>query len=201
MKMAFQQQAFTLFEMVVAVAIFAVMGAIAYPGITELAKTGQVVGESNQRISELQFAISYFTRDWMQVSNRKVRNRYGDEESSVFIENNNTISFTRGGRSNLLQQKRSRLQRVRYSLIEKELVREYWQSLDQGIAEEPLTVVLLKNVEVFQVSLIDGTEKKIENWPTVDLVGTGTPIALLIEVELSDLGTIQRILEVPGGVL
>ncbi len=200
MKRNFHQHAFTLFEMVVAVAIFAVMGAIAYPGISELAKTGQVVGESNRRISELQFAITYFSRDWMQVSNRKIRNRYGDEESNILIEDN-TITFTRGGRSNLLQQKRSRLQRVRYSLVEGELVREHWQSLDQGIAEEPLKAVLLKNIEAFQISFIDGSEKKIENWPGIGLVGTGTPIALLFEVELTDLGAIRRILEVPGGVI
>ncbi len=200
MKRNFHQHAFTLFEMVVAVAIFAVMGAIAYPGISQLAKTGQVVGESNQRVSELQFAVAYFGRDWMQVSNRKVRNRYGDEESNILIEDN-TITFTRGGRSNLLHQKRSRLQRVRYSLVESELVREHWQSLDQGIAEEPLKAVLLKNVEDLQISFIDSSEKKIETWPGIDLVGTGTPIALLFEVELADFGTIRRILEVPGGVI
>ncbi|MCP3689853.1 MAG: type II secretion system minor pseudopilin GspJ [Gammaproteobacteria bacterium] len=195
-----KQQAFTLFEMVVAVAIFAVMGAIAFPGISQLAKTGHALGESNQRISDLQFAVTYFTLDWMQVSNRKVRNRYGSEEPNILIEDN-TVTFTRGGRSNLLQQKRSRLQRLRYSLIEGELVREHWQSLDQGIAEEPLKAVLLKNVEDFQVSFIDSAEKKIENWPTVGLVGTGPPIALLFEVELSDFGVIQRVLEVPGGVI
>ncbi|MCP4492950.1 MAG: type II secretion system minor pseudopilin GspJ [Gammaproteobacteria bacterium] len=200
MNNVFTQQAFTLFEMVVAVAIFAVMGAIAYPGISELAKTGQVVGESNQRISDLQFAVTYFTKDWIQVSRRKVRNRYGSEEPNILIEDN-TVTFTRGGRSNLLQQKRSRLQRVRYSLIERELVREYWQSLDQGIAEEPLTAVLLKNVEDFQISFVDGSEKNIETWPSVGLVGTGTPIALLFEVELSNFGTVQRFLEVPGGVI
>ncbi len=197
---AFKQQAFTLFEMVVAVAIFAVMGAIAFPGISQLAKTGHALGESNQRISDLQFAVTYFTLDWMQVSSRKVRNRYGSEEHNILIEDN-TITFTRGGRSNLLQQKRSRLQRVRYSLIEGELVREHWQSLDQGIAEEPLKSVLLKNIEDFQVSFIDSSEKKIENWPTIGIVGTGSPIALLFEVELSGFGTVQRILEVSGGVI
>ena len=194
------QHGFTLFEMVVAVAIFAVMGAIAYPGLSEMAKTGQVVGESNRRISDLQFAVAYLSRDWLQVSKRKIRNRYGDEESNILIEEN-TITFTRAGRSNLLQQKRSRLQRVRYSLLDKKLIRQHWLSLDQGIAEEPFTTVLLGNVEAFEVNFIDGSEKKIENWPAIESFGTGTPIALSFTLDLDYLGEIRRILEIPDGIL
>lgn len=191
---------FTLFEMVVAVGIFMVMGAIAYPGLTQLAKTGQAVGESNQRISELQFAVSYLSRDWTQVSDRKIRNRYGDEESNILIEDN-SITFTRGGRSNLLQQKRSRLQRVRYRLFEKKLTREHWLSLDQGIEEDPFATVLLNNVETFEVFFIDGSEKRIETWPAAEIVGTGNPVALGFSITLDNFGQINRILEITDGAL
>ena len=191
---------FTLFEMVVAVGIFMIMGAIAYPGLTQLAKTGQAVGESNQRIAELQFAVSYLARDWSQVSDRKVRNRYGDEESNILIEDN-VITFTRGGRSNLLQQKRSRLQRVRYRLFEKKLTREHWLSLDQGIEEDPFGTVLLNNVEAFEVYFIDGSEKRIETWPTDETVGAGKPVALSFNITLDAFGQINRILEITDGAL
>jgi len=191
---------FTLFEMVVAVGIFMVMGAIAYPGLTQLAKSGQAVGESNQRISELQFAVAYLARDWVQVSNRKIRNRYGDEESNILIEEN-SITYTRGGRSNLLQQKRSQLQRVRYRLFEKKLTREHWLSLDQGIEEDPFATVLLNDVEDFEVNFIDGSEKKIETWPTTQSVGTGNPVALSFSITLADFGRINRILEITDGAL
>ena len=149
-----KQTGFTLFEMVVAVGIFAVMGTIAYPGLTQMAKTGQAVSESNLRISELQFAVAYINRDWLQVSPRKIRNRYGDEESNILIENN-SITFTRGGRSNLLQQKRSSLQRVTYNLVGKNLTRQHWLSLDQGVGEEAFSTVLLKNVSGFEIGFID----------------------------------------------
>lgn len=191
---------FTLFEMVIAVAIFMVMGAIAYPGLTHMAKTGQVISESNQRMSELQFAVTYLSRDWIQVSTRKIRNRYGDEESNIVIADN-SIAFTRGGRSNLTQQPRSQLQRVQYRLLDKKLVREHWLSLDQAIAEEPFAVVLLNGVDSFEVHLIDSDEKEIENWPTVGVSGTGGPIALRFVLEMADIGRIRRILEIPSGVL
>ena len=191
---------FTLFEMVIAIAIFMVMGAIAYPGLTHMAKTGQIIGEANQRISELQFAVTYLSRDWMQVSPRKVRNRFGDEESNVLIEDNR-ITFTRGGRSNLTGQLRSQLQRVQYRLVDRALVREHWLSLDQGIGEEPFASVLLRDVESFEIHLIDSSEKKIETWPTVASVGSGTPIALSFTLDIAKMGTIKRILEIPGGTL
>jgi len=191
---------FTLFEMVVAVGIFMVMGAIAYPSLTQLAKTAHAVGESNQRISELQFAVTYLARDWAQVSPRKIRNRYGDEESNIMIENN-SITFTRGGRSNLLQKKRSRLQRVRYRLVEKKLTRENWLSLDQGIEEDPLATVLLNNVETFEVYFLDGSEKRIETWPMSQTVGSGNPVALGFSITLDGFGQINRILEITDGAL
>ena len=191
---------FTLFEMVVAVAIFAVMGAIAYPGLTQMAKTGQAVSESNLRISELQFAVAYINLDWLQVSPRKIRNRYGDEESNILIEDN-SITFTRGGRSNLLQHKRSSLQRVTYSLVGKNLTRQHWLSLDQGVGEEAFSTVLLKNVTAFEIGFIDSSEKKIETWPENQGITSQKPIALSFSIELDGFGLINRILEVPEGVL
>ncbi len=191
---------FTLFELVIAVAIFMVMGAIAYPGLTHMAKTGQVINESNQRMSELQFAVTYLNRDWMQVSTRKIRNRYGDEESNIVVAEN-SITFTRGGRSNLTQQRRSQLQRVQYRLRDKKLVREHWLSLDQGIEEEPFASILLNEVESFEVHLIDSDGKEIENWPAVGTVASGGPIALRFILEMADIGRIRRILEIPAGVL
>ena len=192
---------FTLLEMVVAVAIFAVMASIAYSGLNHTIKTGNQVSESNQRLSELQFALSYFSRDWLQVSSRKVRNQYGDEESNIVIEDN-SISFTRSGWSNLLQRKRSNLQRVQYLVLDSKLVRRHWLSLDQGIGEEPFDSVMLHNVKTLEVNFVDAAEKNIDSWPN-ELIqdGSSSPIALKIGVEIASLGKTWRYLEIPDGAL
>jgi len=44
----FRNRGFTLLEMVVAVAIFAIMAAIAYTGLNHTIRVGNQVGESNQ---------------------------------------------------------------------------------------------------------------------------------------------------------
>ena len=197
----YRTDGFTLLEMVVAVAIFAVMAGIAYGGLNQTIKTGNQVSESNQRLSELQFSLSYFSRDWLQVSSRKVRNQYGDEESNIIIEDN-SISFTRSGWSNLLQRKRSNLQRVQYLVIDSNLVRRHWLSLDQGIGEEPFDSVMLHNVKNLEINFVDVAEKTIDNWPN-ELIqdGSSKPIALKIGVEIAQLGKTWRYLEIPDGAL
>jgi general secretion pathway protein J len=196
----FHNRGFTLLEMVVAVAIFAIMAAIAYTGLNHTIKVGIQVSESNQRLSELQFALSYFSSDWLQVSPRKVRNQYGDEENNIIIEDN-SVSFTRGGWANLLQRKRSNLQRVQYLLIDSNLVRRHWLSLDQGIGEEPLDNVLLHNVNALEVHFVDASEKAFGTWPDDLVRDERQPIALKIVVDINRLGKTWRYLEIPNGVL
>ena len=196
----FRISGFTLLEMIVAVAIFAVMASIAYAGLNHTIKTGNQVNESNQRLSEIQFALSYFDRDWLQVSSRKVRNQYGDEEHNIIIADNN-IHFTRGGWPNLLQRKRSNLQRVQYLLVDDQLVRRHWLSLDQGIGEEPFDSVLLHNVKALEINFIDLAEKSIDTWPNELSQNGSQPVALKIVIEIAQTGKLWRYLEIPDGAL
>lgn len=191
---------FTLFEMLIAVSIFAIIGVVAFGGLGQMTRTGQAVADANNRLSDLQFAVVYFSRDWTQVSPRKIRNQYGDEESNIIIDDG-IITFTRSGWSNLLGQKRSTLQRVQYQVVDNQLVRRHWRSLDQGIAEQPLQAVLLDDVESLEVEFIDALEKPIRVWPFESALDGGKPIALVFRLDLTDIGEITRILELPDGAL
>ena len=191
---------FTLFEMLIAVSIFAIIGVLAFGGLGQMTRTGQAVADANNRLSDLQFAVVYFSRDWTQVSPRKIRNQYGDEESNIIIDDG-VITFTRSGWSNLLGQKRSTLQRVQYLVIENQLIRRHWRSLDQGIAELPLQAVLLDDVESLEVEFLDATEKAIRVWPVDSDLDGGRPVVLAFRLDLSDIGEISRILELPDGAL
>ena len=194
------QCGFTLIEMVIAVSIFALMSAMAYSGLNHTIKIGSQVSEANQRLSELQFGLAYFARDWMQVSPRKIRNQYGDEENNIVLEGN-SITFTRSGWTNLLQSKRSELQRVQYLLVDNNLVRRHWRSLDQGIAEQPLTTILIHDVESLAINFINPSELEIPDWPDESGRDGDDPIALIIDIELARMGQIRRILEIPSGLL
>ncbi len=186
--------------MVIAVAIFALMGVMAFGGLSEMTRNGQAVTDANDRLSDIQFAVVYFNRDWTQVSPRKIRNQYGDEESNIVIADD-SITFTRSGWSNLLGQRRSTLQRVQYRVEDDKLVRYYWRSLDQGIGETPVRMVMLDEVESIEIAFQNALRQKIRTWPAEADPSGGYPILLDFTLELPDIGEIQRLLEVPDGVL
>lgn len=195
-----KESGFTLIEMVIAVAIFAVMMVIAFPGLTHIATIGDRVGKSNRQLSELQFALTYLNRDWMQVSPRKVLDQYGTEEWNIVLDDNKSIRFTHSGWSNPLGHDRSELQRVEYLVEDEKLIRQYWGSLDQIPGEEPISTVLLEGIEQFEIHFINSAEEAIKTWPALQ-GNTSTPIALRVKLELKQFGEVHRIMEVPEGVL
>ena len=195
-----QARGFTLLEVVVAVSIFALIGVIGMTGVVDMTRKGQALADANNRLSELQFAVVYFARDWTQVSPRRIRNQYGDDEHNIVIVDD-TITFTRSGWSNLLGERRSNLQRVQYLVRDDRLVRRHWRSLDQGIGETPIEVTLLDDVESMEVAFLNPLNQPIRVWPVDASYNDGQPILLALKLELPDRGDIVRLLEVPDGVL
>jgi type II secretion system protein J len=82
---------------------------------------------------------------------------------------------------------------VQYLLLDNKFVRRHWRSLDQGIAEQPIQVVLLEDVESMEVEFQDGLGKSIEEWPLGAGSDDGEPIMLMFRLELPDMGEITRL--------
>ena len=191
---------FTLFEIMIAVAIFAILGLVAFTGLNEMTRKGQSIADANLRLSELQFAVVYFVRDWTQVSPRGIRNQYGDPEANIVIDEG-AISFTRSGWVNPLGRQRSTLQRVQYLLDEDRLVRRHWPSIDQGIGEEPLESVLLDGVQALEIEFFDAEGEPIGDWPPEEGQEVeSAPVVLSFQLELDEFGEIRRVLEIPDGL-
>lgn len=190
------QPGFTLFEVMVAVSIFALIAAMTMTNLIQVGKSGERISESQRQLADIQFALGYVAKDLAQRINRGVRDQYGDQQPALIIEEGRLV-FTRSGWSNLLQQPRSNLQRVEYRLVDDSLLRKYWPQLDQGYEEQALEQNLIGGVEAFSVVLLTSGNETLDSWP-VDVQGISTvePIALELTLQLQDFGLIRRVFEI-----
>lgn len=198
---ACRSQGFTLFEVLIAVSIFALIAAMTMTNLIQVGKTGEKVSLAQKQLSEIQFALAYLGKDMAQLIAREVRDKYGDSQEALILEEEQ-FSFTRTGWSNLLQQERSQLQRVSYKLDDSRLIRSYSIHLDQGYIDEPLQQVLLNNVEKFEVELVLESEETLSSWPPDETqTESVVPVAVKVSVDIQGFGEIFRIYEIADGVL
>ena len=192
---------FTLFEMLIAVSIFAVIGVMSMSSLIQVGETGEQVSSAQQRLSNIQFMLAYIGKDVTQLVNRKVRDQYGDEQPQLILKDN-SLTFTRQGWSNLLQQPRSNLQRVEYVVQDETLVRRFWPELDQAYTERKLEQPLLSGIQDFSIKFITKGKEKLDQWPIDQPETPNTiPVALELTMELSGFGKIQRVFEVSDALL
>ena len=188
---------FTLFEVLIAVSIFALIGTIAMTNLIQVGRAGENISNAQQRLSDIQFALGYMGKDLSQLVNRKVRDQYGDEQEQ-FKLSENVLQFTHNGWPNLLQQTRSQLQRVTYQLDDEKLMRAYSMQLDQGYTEQKVQQALLDHVEKLEIRLITTDTEKLEAWPPDNAAPKNLPpVAVEISLTVQGFGMVSRVFEVP----
>jgi general secretion pathway protein J len=192
---------FTLFEILVAVSIFAIIGTMTMSSLIQVGRTGEQVSEAQRELSRIQFALGYLGKDVIQLVNRKIRDQFGDEQPQLKITENSLV-FTRSGWGNLLGQPRSNLQRVEYRLDDDNLQRRYWPQLDQAYTEMTVEQNLLSNVEDFSIRLLTAGEETYDTWP-VDVLTSEPlkPVAIELILNLKGFGEIRRIYELSDALL
>jgi general secretion pathway protein J len=196
---------FTLLEVLIAVAIFVVVGALAMGGYNELVKQSDIVESSNKRSRQVQSAIQRLVQDFATLEPRPVREPLGESFRPALradARSEELAELTHSGWSNPAGMPRSTLQRVVYRVEDKKLVREYWYVLDRTMAGEPASAVVLNNVERASFRFLDNNRRWHEQWPPIGYSAPDVlrvrPIAVEITLELEDWGEIKRLVEVAG---
>lgn len=203
---------FTLLEVLIAVAIFVIVGTLALSGYNELSRQSERLGESAARIRAVQSTMQRMAQDFMTLEPRPVREPLGDGMRPALIADARTeqlAEFTHSGWSNPAGVPRPTLQRVAYRLQNQQLSREYWVMLDRTLTSVPIGAVMIDRVLGVKLRFMDSNRNWQEQWPPL---GTGSggvsispadalsvrPIAVEITLDLEDWGQLVRLVEVSG---
>ena len=197
---------FTLMELLVAMAIFAIIGTMALTGYTQLQKQAEYSDQRLERVREVQRAMQTLTNDLEQVEPRPIREPIGAARVPALLSGDSIdykIEFTRAGWSNTAGLPRATLQRVGYRLDQDGLWRDHWPVLDRTQSQEPVRVKMLTGVRSIKFRFMTSGRAWVERWPVGGVTGSADgerqrPAAVEIQIELDDWGAIRRVVEVPG---
>ncbi len=100
---------FTLLELLVALAVFAIMATAAYSGLRSVLFTRAAVEEQNRRLADVQLAVFRLAQDIEQATPRGIRDEYGDPEPALRGGDllDDVLILTRTGWDNPLGQSRA----------------------------------------------------------------------------------------------
>jgi general secretion pathway protein J len=198
-------QGFTMMEVLVAVAIFVIVGALAMGGYNELVKQSDIVETNAKRTRSIQRAVNRLALDFATLEPRPVREQLGDSYEPALRSDPRTpqlAELTHAGWSNPAGVSRSTLQRVAWRLDNNKLRRDYWVVLDRTLSGEPVSAMMLDRVRSVGLRFMDANQTWHEQWPPLGYSAPDLqrlrPIAVEVTLELEDWGKIVRLVEVSG---
>lgn len=207
---------FTLIEVLIALAITAFVSVIAFTSFSTIISGVESTQATAERVYRINRAWMIISRDLEQFVARPVRDEFGELEPAMQggMAARFPLSLSRSGWHNPLGQERPELQRVNYRLEEGSLWRDSYPVLDRAGETEPLSALLLEEVEDIRVLFLEGIEGArstgtgteldtrgwTENW-VVDTsqpgVGLTPPLAIEVRLQLDDWGEMRRVYALP----
>lgn len=197
------QRGFTLIEILIAMAIFTLIGLASTGLLTTVIDSNDISEDRFAKLQLLQRAMITIERDLQQAVPRAIR--YNGEKQDMVMaggkldgSDDDGIGFVRGGWHNpQLMLPRSTLQYVAYRLNENRLERLYSNYVDNVIGYEPKVRVLLEDIESLNIEFLATSsnesldEDEDLSW-NESYKGTALPRAVAIEFVSKDFGKIRR---------
>jgi general secretion pathway protein J len=194
-----KNKGFSLVEVMVAMAIMALIGVGALSVLDTATKTSGNIKQDGERLNNVQRAFLFLSTDMQQLTMRQVRDEYGDKVASMKSDLQASapyIRLTKLGRRNPALLPRSNLEHLIYSVEDKTLYRTSFTYPDGMTEESGLKRPILEGVEDMKINFYDGEEWH-DYWPLTEGNQDGAvvslPVALKLNLELTDYGMLERL--------
>ncbi|MFP4615518.1 MAG: type II secretion system minor pseudopilin GspJ [Thiohalorhabdus sp.] len=209
-----QEAGMTLLEVLIALAVFALVAAAGFTAVSQGLQTEEELQETRAFWERLGSVLSLMRRDLDQVRDRPPRSpdeawemSFEGSESGEAMEGrageDTLFRFVRGGSTSFRDGPASPYRRVAYRLQEGELTRLTWSRLDAPASLEPREASLLEGVEEVAIRYMNdpGPDGENPDWATVwPPEGTaddaGLPRAVEITLEFEEHGRFERVFHV-----
>lgn len=196
MRAKIKNSGFTLVEIIIAMAIFAVIMVIVMTALNMVMRAQEQISARAKRLGDLQMAMVVLTGDLMQIVPRPVRDSNGDLIKPVLVDMTNLVrlEITSGGMVNPNDMfKRSSLQRVGFGLEKNTLMRYGWPVLDRTTNTPMGKRRLLEGVSDIKIEYVNERGEFIND--------DEEAIALYLDIDLGKEGHLTRYFALPGGLI
>ena len=189
---------FTLLEVLVAVAIFALIGIASHRLLVSAIRVDTQIREQEQQLRQLLRAMNSLERDVEQAVARPILANDGSDEPAFWSDpDGQGLQWTRAGWSNPQAAPRAQLQRVHWRYEDSNLLREYWPVLDRGDDAAAQRQQVLQNIDAVHWRYLDRQGLWRTQWQGTDT--QPLPRALEVRIEHPRFGVLRRVLLLPPG--
>ena len=208
-----KRSGFTLMEMLVALALFAMIGLISSQMLYQTANLSLTMVGRSEYITDIHRAMSVIDRDMRQLVNRGIRDELGEFFDPLTLDDGRLLQFSRMGWLNPFDESRGSVQRIEYSIEEGTLSRRYWHVMDRDQESVPVTQTVMQGSEM-QFVLEDSDGEQLTTYPEhldveelIPEIGDPTageeeeeprPVAIRFTFTLPDVGSFERVWVIPN---
>ncbi len=186
---------FTLLELIVGVALFAIVTVIAYSGLAALYQAEEGMADHAADWGDLQLALQLLETDLSQAVDRPVRDPLGGTQAAFILSRGSTLElgFSRLG-AGILSGAVSQLQRVEYLWDGETLRRRLWPHPDRVQGRATQDTVMLDDLKTLDWRFRDSAGNEHTVWPPAQDNPPALPALVELSLEHPSVGPIRRLL-------
>ena len=193
-----RQSGFTLIEIMVAVAIFALIAAITFPALIQFLDMRERINAKNESLDTLQKTFLFMSRDFAYAVNRLNKDEFGDPLKTTLSINDDELIELTAAYQDFNLDGLGVPRRVRWELENKTLFRLQYPVMDPDGDTRPYRQALLTGVDDVEMkvfSIEEGRDSESRRWNEA----TRLPNMITVKVEMESGVDYERAFTMLGG--
>jgi len=195
------ESGFTLIEVIVSLALLAVISVMSYQAVEVVTKVNERSRSGVASDAQLQRAWQIIGRDLMHIRPRRFHDGLGDIEGAYLTNPSDFgVRFSRGG-GPMLRTNPSGMRRVNYTINkDDQLIRTSWAITESPRQSDGTTLILLDKVQDVEFNHLDGNGNYSVDWPPLNSRQTDKALPRMISVTIITENEVETSRLFPGVV-